>query len=446
MKMFGPKTHLEYFMLRRKLIELSKPTDFTRRTRLSVIRFLAMLLLIVVTTTSASQTEAAQKRRLKKIARVFQEQKVGKGELKYIHDIPVLFLQGTPSELGNQHGALVGPKIKPLLYFPKSFLKQNRMEAAWPLVVGASNMIIRNIPNDYTQELNSLVKSSKQEAGAITVANTMLELRRMGGCSTLIVSKEKSKTGGMLFGRNFDFPPQGILEKFSIVSIVKPEKKFAFISIGYPSLVGVISGMNEKGLAVATLDVYKSKDKSPKFDITGVPMIFTFRKILEECSTVEEAEKLLRKNKATTWMNLAVCDTNDSAVFELTPRTVIKREGKNGILPCTNHFRSPQLCTSKTCRRYSNLLKSKMIKKLGIDDVGKMMHSANQRSWTLQSMIFEPATLKVHVSVGNGPTSKGPYHEFDFKDLLKKLPAPNDKKITIPTSKSNLLPGKLKGK
>lgn len=438
-------------MPRRKFLEVSKPTDLTQRTRLFVCRFRSIPVFLVVLTFFVSQPATAQKRLFKKSARIFaprifKEQKVGKGELKYIHNIPVMFLQGTPAEIGKQHGTLVGPKIKPLLHFPKSFLVQNRMEAAWPFVVGASNLIIKNIPEDHYKELQSIIKASKQEAGAINVANTMLELRRMGGCSTLIVSKEKSKTGEMLFGRNFDFPPQGILERFSIVSIVKPDKKFAYIAIGYPALVGVISGMNEKGLAVATLDVYSSKDKSPRFDITGVPMIFTFRKILEECSTVEEAEKILRKNRATTWMNLAVCDRNKGAVFELTPRAVVKREGEDGILPCTNHFRSPKLATNKSCRRYRSLLKSGKIEKLGIEEVKKMIHSANQGKWTLQSMVFEPATLKVHISVGNGPSSKGPYHEFDFKALLKQVPADHKSKRTIFPSKFKGFPSKSKGK
>ena len=75
-------------------------------------------------------------------------------------------------------------------------------------------------------------------------------------------------------------------------------------------------------MAVATLDVYRSADKSRKFDPTGTPLAFVFRRILEECTTVDEAEQLLKSEHATTWMNLVVCDRDDAAVFEITPDRV----------------------------------------------------------------------------------------------------------------------------
>jgi len=43
--------------------------------------------------------------------------------------------------------------------------------------------------------------------------------------------------------------------------------------------------------------------RSPRFDPQGDPMLLTFRRVLEECATVEEAEKLLRQTRHTTWFN-----------------------------------------------------------------------------------------------------------------------------------------------
>jgi hypothetical protein len=69
--------------------------------------------------------------------------------------------------------------------------------------------------------------------------------------------------------------------------------------------------MNDAGLTVATLDVYLTKDGAKLFEPAGIPLTFCYRRILEECATVDEAAKLMRSLKATTCMNLAVCDQKE---------------------------------------------------------------------------------------------------------------------------------------
>ncbi len=78
-----------------------------------------------------------------------------------------------------------------------------------------------------------------------------------------------------------------------MVVICKPKGKNAFASVNLPGLVGVCSGMNDKGLAIAVLDIPETADGSPRLNLSAVPMILSFRRILEECSTVEEAEAIL---------------------------------------------------------------------------------------------------------------------------------------------------------
>ena len=347
--------------------------------------------------------------------------KHGKGELKFVKGVPVLFLEGTPEEIGTQQGKIVGPHIKDLLGFPKSFLKAVGQEKRWPLVAAAGGILMTRVPKAHRREMQAAIKAAGLDAASVVVANTMLELRRMGGCSTLIIEKNRSKTGQVIFGRNFDFPPMKVLDKYGVVTVYRQTGKRAFVSIGYPGLMGVISGVNDAGLCVATLDVYSSKDGSPAFDSTGTPMMFTYRRILEECKTVKEAEALLRKSKATTWMNLAVCDKNGGVVFELTPKSVIVRKPVGNVCACTNHFRTPKLKTRLTIGgdRYNKLVKSRNMKTVGVKDVAKLLHEANQRSWTIQTMIFEPAAMKLHVSLTNPPTSNKPLKTLDLKALLK---------------------------
>jgi predicted choloylglycine hydrolase len=247
----------------------------------------------------------------------------------------------------------------------------------------------------------------------------MFDMKKMFGCSTLIVEPDRSATKGPLFGRNLDFPTCGFLQDYTAVEVFKPKGKHAFASIGFPGMLGVLSGINDAGLALAVLEVYSTADNSVRFDPSGTPYAMCFRRLLEECTTIEEAEKALRAMKRTTMLNLAVCDTKHGAVFELTPKQVVVRSAENGVLPCTNHFRTKELCTKKECWRFKKLDNCQDMKTIGLDQIGKKLNEVNQGRLTLQTMIFEPATLKLHLAFGKCPSSELPMKELDLGPLLK---------------------------
>jgi isopenicillin-N N-acyltransferase-like protein len=185
----------------------------------------------------------------------------------------------------------------------------------------------------------------------------------------------------------------------------------------------VVSGMNDAGLAIATLDVYRSADGSSRFDPTGTPLALVFRRILEECTTVAEAEALLRAEHATTWMNLAVCDTEGAAVFEITPAHIGRRDAENGVLPCTNHFRTEGLAVENRCWRYPRLAAAAEQPPLEISQVREYLHAATQDEFTLQTMVFEPRKLTLHLAVGLPPTSDDVLVRIPLAPLFAAKPA-----------------------
>ncbi len=352
-------------------------------------------------------------------ARTFTPRKIDNAELRYIGDVPIAILSGTPEQIGRQHAILMKEAIPGALALPKRFADELGVGVLWPLVTQAGKTLMLNAPQRDQQELAAMAEQSGVDAGTIAVANTLLELRRMG-CSTLIVEPSRSATGGPLLGRNFDFPTLGELHQYSLLSIYRPEGRRPFASIGFPGLVGVFSGMNDAGLAVATLDVEQSADGSPKFESKGTPLAMVFRRILEECATVDEAEKLLKSEKATTWMNLSVCDRDRGAVFEITPKNIARRNGESGFVRCTNHFRTPGLSTGETCWRYDALMKTDdPDAPVDVAVVQKALNAANQGDMTLQTMVFETRTLVLHLAIGTPPTSEKPMTRIELAPLLK---------------------------
>ena len=161
-------------------------------------------------------------------------------------------------------------------------------------------------------------------------------------------------------------------------------------------------------------------DGSPKLDPKGVPLLFEFRRVMEECRTVAEAKRLLRSLRRTTTINLAVCDPQGGAVFEITPKSLVVRRPEDGFCPCTNHFRSKELATDTRCNRYEALEESRALPTLDLAAVARAMNAASAGKMTIQTMVFEPASLRLHLAMGDGPTSARPLQPLDLAPLLGK--------------------------
>ncbi|MEQ8768538.1 MAG: C45 family peptidase [Planctomycetota bacterium] len=356
---------------------------------------------------------------------VYLPAKTKGGELTIIETIPVLKVSGTPEQIGAQIGELGARNARELYGYPKDFLDQfgSRYASAfaWPMMMSWARDMLPMFPEHHLREMNACAEASGFDREVFVAANTMFDIKKMVACSTLYVSGERSETGGPMLGRNLDFPTLGYLQKYSMVSIVEQPGKHTFASVGFPGLIGVLSGMNDAGLALAVLEVYSSKDGSPKFEKSGTPYALCFRRLLEECTTVDEALKTLREMKRTTYVNLAIADRTTGAVFEITPKQVVRREPEDGLLSCTNHFRTEELGTrlQRGGRRYRALEEARSRAKLGTEAVWDRLDAANAGSLTLQSMIFEPKTLRLHLAFGECPSTQQPRRTIELKPLFE---------------------------
>jgi predicted choloylglycine hydrolase len=374
-------------------------------------RLLPLLPLLVVSLLAAAAAAAEKS--------PFQEGRYEKGELKFIQGLPVLVVEGTPQEIGRQKAALTGQAAKAIADYPQKLLRTFRCERRWPTIVADGRSLFKQAPADHREELQTFAKALAIDAESGIVGNTIMDTYRDWlGCSSLLVSAEKSATKAPLFGRNLDFYALGILDQYGLVTVYRPQGKHAFVSVGLPGMFGCLSGMNDAGLALAVHEVFLAADGSTWLNVKGMPYTLCFRRVLEECTTVEEAENLVRGVPRSTMLNLAVCDRRGGAVLEITTKNVVLRRGSDGICACTNHFRSDELAVVKWCRRYSILATAAAMKTIGIDDVAQKLDAVNQGFMTMQTMIFEPVPLVLHLSLGPAPASKRPLQELSLGPLF----------------------------
>ncbi len=355
--------------------------------------------------------------------RRYPEAKQGKGELKYVESVPVLMMEGTPDEIGEQFGVLaMKPAKKPLIDKLDSYMKKSGMESAYPIMMRTAGFLMPMFPESSQKEITAASKASGVPRNVMIMTNAMPDLEKVGGCSTMIVESERSKTKAPLFGRLLDWPPHEDLPEFSLIAIYRVPNKHVVATVTFPVVLGAISGMNDMGLSLAINEIYVSKDKSPVSDLTGVPMLILFRKLLEDCATVQDVEKALNKSKRTGYFCLTVCDKNGGCVFEVTTKNVIARQSVDNLCCCTNHFRSDELCVSNKCKRYDLLEKAqKNGEKLGIDELKAELHKVNQKDHTVQSMIFEPVERILHIAYGGGKSAtEKTMVKIDLGSLMEK--------------------------
>jgi hypothetical protein len=100
-----------------------------------------------------------------------------------------------------------------------------------------------------------------------------------------------------------------------------------------------------------------------------------------------------------------MADRHDTAVFEVTPKTIAVRRPSQHIVCCTNHFLSDGLKVDTFCQRLPMLERARRQGKLSVADVARRMHTANQGDWTIFTVVFEPERPALHVAFGDGQRS-----------------------------------------
>ncbi|MBI3096802.1 MAG: hypothetical protein HYY93_00935 [Planctomycetes bacterium] len=343
--------------------------------------------------------------------------------LEQIGNVPVYHVYGTPREMGRQAGAAMRDDIitlrdQYLLSFASTGERREYLRR------GALSME-KHIPSPYLEEMHGLAEGAGLPYEDILLANTFLDVARLTECSTFVVPAERSADGEALFGRNLDFADRDCAHRFSRVVVYHPAAGRPFLAVTWPGMIGVLSGMNEDGLACAVMNVYGYGDSAD-----GMPYTLQFRRILEEAGTTAEAIRIGQSTPRTCGNNLMVCDaTGAAAVLEETAKQceVRRREGEM-VIWSTNHFRSKSLFRPWPCARYAKIEKMLAAKEAPkkVDDahahaILKAVAQKVKLSTTLQSMVFRPASRRLDLAIGELPATNGTYVRLDGRALMARV-------------------------
>lgn len=332
-------------------------------------------------------------------------------QAKIAFALPIIELNGDGGEIGAEHGRRLASTIQ--LLHEKYLKVYLRTEARRLAAMMAAKAFETRLLPEHREEIQALAAQSGVDTREVMLAQCFLDLSAMTACSTISLPASASPDGVARFGRNLDFPSFSVADKHTVVFIYRPRGRYQFAAIGWPGMIGVLSGMNEHGLTVANMEV----DRLPRLPV-AMPYTLLYRTLLEQCRTVDEAIQLLEKTPRQTANNLMVMDAGGArAVIEITPEAISVRRGNDSAaLISTNHQRGIDVDTPNRCRRYDYLHDTSASNFGRIDQSGiqSMLGGVAQGKMTLQSMIFEPANRIIHLSAGENAAGKT-FSRLDLK-------------------------------
>lgn len=338
--------------------------------------------------------------------------------VRLVDGVPVLHVRGTPYEMGRQHGAALKDQIR--------FLAKEYCDAMIVRAVGRRNLeewadaVEKYIPAPYREEMRGLAEGAGMTYREVLLVNTMVDRFQAMMCSTVVANGGATADGDVYFGRNLDFPGRNILHRATVVVVYEPEGGEPLVSVTWPGLIGVLSGMNGHGVCGATMMIHRAKELRP-----GIPYMIMYREALARARKAADVHTYIAKAKRTCANNFMVVDaTGKALVVEWDQDFAVARPATDGTLCSTNYFRSDKLKDVGFPigkGRYDSL-EEFLDRERGHIDLAKVkaVLADVARPWytNVQSMVFLPRRRTLYVSVGGAlPAAKQRFVRLD-RELL----------------------------
>lgn len=377
-----------------------------------------------------------------------------------------LYVEGDALQVGLQTGALEDSLLKKQerVFFSKvEELVPSKSKQKWlrKLLTWYNRKLYLNVPEEYKTEIFGLSRYSGHDYdfiaepylrslylhGAHDIGHAMQDLMLVG-CSSFAAWGDQSADGKLILGRNFDFYAGDDFAKDKVVSFVKPKNGIPFMTVTWPGMIGVASGMNDRGL---TVTINAGKSKIPL--VAKTPISILTREILQYAGNIDQAIAIAKKRQVFVSESIMVGSAADgkAALIEVSPKKFGVYEVPNSAdrLLCSNHFQSAELKTDKrnvyqienshSQYRYEKLVEdlnenpkvdpeiaAKILRdREGLD--GKSIGYGNEKALNQllahHGVIFQPGEKRVWVSAN--PYQMGEFVCYDLDDIFGKPHALN---------------------
>jgi hypothetical protein len=271
----------------------------------------------------------------------------------------IVWLSGTPYEMGLQHGTLLRDEIQ---WGTEQSEYLDQLE--WIIPVASLLGVVSAAENASYPAVVEECQGMVDAAGDVGWTMDLCLLVNFGdvlveflgdlipfagepalfapGCSQFVARGSATADGRVYHGRILDWGDIDFLVAFPVVFVRQPEVGHPHAVIGFPGNISPYSGINLPGLSMG------SNESDPldgsQHDLLGRSHVQMLGQLLRFAGTLAEARQAIESQDHMTVEQFGIADGPgaDGAVFEMTATAVGVRGPADDVLWMTNHFVAPE--------------------------------------------------------------------------------------------------------
>ncbi|MFQ3619103.1 MAG: C45 family autoproteolytic acyltransferase/hydrolase [Cyanobacteriota bacterium] len=376
--------------------------------------------------------------------------------------IKVVWLAGTPYDMGYQHGTLLHDEIasigdKPLrlarlagVGLGLGRLAKNR---AYPELLEECRGMA-DAASDIGIDMDVCMMMSYADVFQEILGYTLPRELFWEGCNQFVATNAATKDGHLYHGSSVDNDkkPVDYVIYNPVLFIRQPLDGLPHVFVTYPGVIWPNSGVNVAGISLG-LDTAHAADIT-ELSQEGRSNVQIMGQILKTATSFAEARSLMETQPRVRGNIIMITDgkSREAGVFEFTGRHLgVRPLQDNGVLYTTNHFVLPEmfdrqplpidLSSDRRFRRLGQLLEPDGISsRYGEIDPAVMAAILRDRTHpdtlevspfdlfdddaspggngALRQAIFDPMRLKVWIAAGDPPVPQNPFRCFAIGQLL----------------------------
>lgn len=268
-------------------------------------------------------------------------------------------LEGTPSQIGYQHGYQLAPEIQDLLRVTKPFLQQTTKKD-WNFYRDVAERILwPRIEDEYRAELDGIVaglgaKGIHVDRWDIVALNSIEEIpgyylpwlqkqqgqtpstHAPGNCSAFIATGDWTKDHRIVMGHNA-WTSYITGERWNVVFDIKPAKGHRILMDGLPGIITSDDdfGLNDAGILITETTITQFEGFDPK----GIPEFVRARKAMQYAESIDDFVRFMLDGNnggyANDWL-VGDNKTGEIARVELGLKNYTVERTKNGYYVGSN--------------------------------------------------------------------------------------------------------------
>jgi len=276
-----------------------------------------------------------------------------------------IHLEGSPAEIGFQHGYLLAPEIEDnIKVISTEFAHDEKRDWAF-FRAAARDIFWPHVEDEYRAELNGIADGVKArgvdlDLWDIVALNSWLEVtyytkqldHKKGGtaehCSAFVATGSFTADGGVVIGHN-NWTTYADGERWNVVFDIVPAGGNRILMDGMAGLIhsGDDFGINSAGILIAETTISGFSG----FDPNGVPEFVRARKAMQYARSIDDFARIMEQGNnggyANNWL-IADRNTNEIADLELGLKNVHLQRTQDGFFVGSNFPIDPRLIREET--------------------------------------------------------------------------------------------------